>query len=135
MCLEMLHSLNFSDSIMHFVARPPSLLCICLNTPLLPKHGMFKECHTLTLKLNHCNVFGSTDCLSLCVICLTLLASPTPLTPNVFERSELHRPSHIHARTHAHTHTLNFSLIYTVRHASSIALWMAIRAGRYGKKI
>ena len=38
MCLEMLHSLNLSNTVMHFATRPPSLLSVCLNTPLLPKH-------------------------------------------------------------------------------------------------
>lgn len=32
---------------------PPALQRVCLNTPLLPKHGVFKECHTQTLQLNH----------------------------------------------------------------------------------
>lgn len=36
---------------MHFA--PSALQCVCLNTPLLPKHGVFKECHTQTLQLNH----------------------------------------------------------------------------------
>lgn len=67
MCLEMLHSLNLSDSVMHFATRPPSLLSImCLNTPPLAKHSVFKECHTLPLKLDHCNVFESRLSLSLC---------------------------------------------------------------------
>lgn len=106
MCLEMLHSLNLSNSVMHFATRPPSLLSImCLNTPPLPKHRVFKECHTLPLRLNHCNVLESAGYLSLCVICLTTLASSTPLTPNVFEHSQNRRITYTHMDTCTEQHT------------------------------
>lgn len=83
-----------------FLRRDPHLAFVWIRQ-LLPKHSLFKECHTLTLKLNHCNVFESTDCLpSLCNLFDVASLSDATYTLNVFEHSELHRPSRAHTHTH-----------------------------------
>lgn len=106
MCLETLHSLNLSDSIMHSAARPPSLLSVCLNTPLYPKHTACLKNSRLSSSItgNMCERAPAAS--RLCVICLTMPASPTPLTPNVFERrwDRVH-PSPSHLPNHLQTHT------------------------------